>query len=217
MNFFNRQFFVLLLLMCCHWSNAATLVAPPPVDNENEGVTFDVHALTGVTVTGLSTMMKVGPARTASIYGRVGTHVSFESSPAAWTLLGSVALPVLAADSVVALAIPLAVTIPANGSYAFLVFASDLRGGPTVGYRNALTPVGSVNVADAALEILVGTGKRAPFATGSIFTPRAFVGSLTYFLGSAEPTVVPTLGEYSLMLLGSMVAAFGLRAVRQRG
>ena len=167
---------------------------------------FDVQAVNALTVTGLSTNMNSSGTTSIEIWGRSGSHVGHTSSTSGWTLLGTTAS--FSAVSGTVFSIPLALSVPlaAGDTYALMIRSMSID----LAYANGSGTAGVTVVAsDANLRVLEGTG--ADVSLTSNFTPRQLVGEVRYTLGVTPPTSVPTLGQWSLMLMALLLgaAAFG--------
>lgn len=190
-------------------AQAQTVSTPTPSDNGNAGIMFDVTATNAVTVTGLANEFDSGPAQTVNIYTRPGTHVGFEDASAGWTLVGTAS--VTGTGAVQSIPAVLSVPIAAGQTQGFYIAAS------TIGYRNG-TAVGAVAASDANIQIREGTGKSGPpDFTAGVFQPRVLVGSVTYTPGAAPPpTVVPTMTEWAMILLGLTLAGAAMLTLQRR-
>ena len=94
----------------------------------------------------------------------------------------------------------------AGDTYALMIRSMSID----LAYANGSGTAGVTVVAsDANLRVLEGTG--ADVSLTSNFTPRQLVGEVRYILGITPPTSVPTLGQWSLMLMALLLgaAAFG--------
>ena len=189
-------------------AQAQTVSTPTPSNNGNAGIMFDVTATNAVTVTGLANEFDSGPAQTVNIYTRPGTHVGFEDASTGWTLVGTAS--VTGTDAVQSIPAALSVPITAGQTQAFYIAAAN------IGYRNG-TAVGAVAASDANIQILEGTGKGSPDFTPGNNTPRVLVGSVTYTPGAAPPpTVVPTMTEWAMILLGLTLAGAAMLTLQRR-
>ncbi len=162
---------------------AANLVTFYNTNNAQRGHMFDINGTNGVTILCFEMNFAVGTTD-VDIYTKVGTHVGFESTPAAWTLVGSAA-GVVSAGPNVATSIPIAVNqnIPVGTTRAFYITRTTV-GGPVVDYTNG-TGVGNLLASDANIIIREGTGKEYLFSTN--FSPRQFNGRVFYNLLAVLP------------------------------
>lgn len=143
--------------------------------NGFDGNLFDVVATNTIPIMGFDGNLDPG-THNIDIYYKTGTHVGFETNAAAWTLVGSASGVVSNGNGVPT---PLQVnfnglTIPAGQTYAFCVVTD---GG--MEYSNGTT-VGNVNVSNADMQILEGSGMSNPAFGGSIFTTRNWNGQIHY-------------------------------------
>ena len=200
-------------LMAAAWALSAAawaqaVVAPGPSNNNQSVLMFDVQATNALTVTGLSTNMYGSGTTSIEIWGRSGSHVGHTSSTSGWTLLGTTASFSAVSGTVYSIPLALSAPVPAGDTYAFMVRSTVIP--IYIGYANgAGTPGVTTFASDANLRVLEGTG--ADVSLTSNFTPRQLVGEVRYTLGITPPTSVPTLGQWSLMLMALLLgaAAFG--------
>lgn len=108
------------------------------------------------------------------IYSKAGTHIGFEDTPGAWTLVGT-------ANNVVGQPTGSPTLIPANISVVIqpgqsAAFYITSTGNPSISYTNGSSPTGGppntpiLYQSDANIEIWEGTGQAYPFSTN--FFPR---------------------------------------------
>lgn len=198
-------------LMAAAWALSAAawaqaVVAPGPSNNNHSVLMFDVQATNALTVTGLSTNMYGSGTTSIEIWGRSGSHVGHTSSTSGWTLLGTTASFSAVAGTVYSIPLALSAPVPAGDTYALMIRSMSID----LAYANGSGTAGVTVVAsDANLRVLEGTG--ADVSLTSNFTPRQLVGEVRYTLGITPPTSVPTLGQWSLMLMALLLgaAAFG--------
>ncbi len=157
----------------CVLAGAEVLSAPSPHGNGNAGFMFDIQATNTVIITSFD-VFPIGVITGLEIYAKTGTHVGFESTAGAWTLLGSSAG--VAPDGTAPVPVPIAVntTISAGTTTAFYVTAT---GGASVTYHNG-TSRATVAASDANITLFEGTGKAYPFTSSNI--TRAFEGNIHY-------------------------------------
>ncbi len=141
-------------------------------NNGLDGNMFDVVALNNINVLSFDGNFNVG-THTVEIYYKVGTHVGFETTSSAWTLLGSTSLTSNGDDVATPIPISMSLSIPAGQTYAFYI--TTTTGG--INYTNGTT-LGAVYVQDGSAQILEGAGVSYPFA--SLFSPRVWNGTMYY-------------------------------------
>jgi hypothetical protein len=165
-----------ILAGCPATNNLFTFYAQ---NNAQRGVMFDLQAINAVTILCFDVNLAVGTTN-VEIYTKAGTHVGFQNTPGAWTLVGT-AINLISAGVNIGTYVPVAVntSIGAGNTQAFYITRTTL-GGPTVDYTNGVL-VGNLLASDANLRIFEGTGKEYPFSTN--FTPRQFNGRIYYNLG----------------------------------
>lgn len=203
-----RTFFALAALCLASIAMPAvaqTLTLPGAVNNNNQGVMFDITATNAVTINGY-VARQVMLGGTFRVYGRIGTHVGNQNSSAGWTLLATGAMP---AGINVAFPTSFNFSIPA-GQTGALYIASDSPA--SMGYRTG-TGVGNVAAADANITAREGTGKNSPDFTGSSAQPRVFVGDINYVLGAVS---VPTMAEWAMILFGALLAGGAAVMIQRR-
>lgn len=140
------------------------LATPTVTNNGQDGIMFDVVALTNVNLTQLAMDFDSG-THTIEIYGKTGTHVGFANNAAAWTLLGTATGWVATGGTNVTIPITFSKILCPGQVYSFYV--TSTTGG--CNYSNG-TAVGNNAAINANIRILQGTGKDYPFAAS--FTPR---------------------------------------------
>jgi hypothetical protein len=155
------------------------LLAPYASNNSQRGIMFDVQGITAITIMCFDANLDAGTSNVV-IYTKAGTHVGFEVTPAAWTLVGT-AINLVSAGTNLPTYIPVAVniSIAAGATQAFYITRTTV-GGPTTAYTNGVA-VGNIYASDANLRIREGTGKDYSF--GANFTPRKFNGRIYYNIG----------------------------------
>jgi len=187
---------------------AQTLNANPGPANNGGSATwaifFDVTATSGpLTITEM-TSANTGAANVAfnvEVFTRVGTALGGPvstgpgSSSAGWTSLGTVPATQGPVASGVSLPIDIPDIVLAQGQLTGVAVRFT-----TVGPRyfgTGTPPIGTYF--DANLTLATGESRSAPFTpTGSFFTSRELVGSLTYIAGGGGPTVYCTAKLNSL-------------------
>lgn len=166
---------------------------------------FDLQALTtNLIVTHLTTASTAaaGANFTVEVFTRSGTALGGPvasgpgSSPVGWNSLGTA----VATQGPVASQVSLDIDIPdINLTAGQVTGVALLFTGAGPRYFGTGTPPYSV-FSDADLMLTTGDGRSAPFTTtGSFFTSRAMVGSVTY--------VIPSPGAAALLGLSGLVVA----------
>lgn len=140
------------------------LSTPTVTNNGQDGIMFDVVAITNVNLTQIAMDFDSGN-HTIQIYGKTGTHVGFTTNSAAWTLLGTANAWAATGGTNVTIPITFSKVLCPGQVYAFYV--TSTTGG--CNYSNG-TAVGANAAIDANIRILQGTGK--DFSFGTNFTPR---------------------------------------------
>ncbi|MDF1672823.1 MAG: T9SS type A sorting domain-containing protein [Vicingaceae bacterium] len=146
-------------------------------NNGQAGQQFDVVALVDVEICLMDVNLYAGTHQ-YQISTKAGTHVGFESTPGAWTLIGG-PIPITGNGVGVATPIPLPINLTIlagnTGSIYFTCDRTASFGGNR--YTNGIA-VGNVLTANADIQILDGTGKAWNFGTN--YRPRSFNGTLYY-------------------------------------
>ncbi len=184
-------------MSCASGSNLVTFYA---TNNAQRGHMFDINAVNCVTILCFEMNFNVGTTN-VDIYTKTGTHVGFEVTPGAWTLIGSAA-NVVSAGVNLPTAIPIAVNqLIASGATRAFYITRTTAAGPTVAYTNG-TAVGNVLASDANITLREGTGKELLFSTN--FIPRQFNGNVFYSVN--PPCVLPIeLTEFNVVQNGNVV------------
>lgn len=183
-----------------------TLESPGPSFDRTIGLMFDIRAARDVEITGVQFDAVSGIGFVdMRIYGRPGTHVGHEGSSAGWTLLATGAPP---NGPNPVFPTPFSFTIPAGQTYS-LYITSNTR---LFTYRLGST-VGATAVSNGDLAILDGARLAAPDFSGAQFSPRRFIGTLTY---NVAPEPVPTLTEWAMILLGLTLATGAVLVIQRR-
>ena len=184
-------------MACASGSNLATFYA---TNNAQRGHMFDITAINCVTILCFEMNFSTGTTD-VDIYTKTGTHVGFESTAGAWTLVGT-AVNVASAGVNLPTAIPIAVNqLIATGATRAFYITRKTASGPTVAYTNG-TAVGNTLASDANIILKEGTGKELLFSTN--FVPRQFNGRVFYTVN--PPCVLPIeLSDFSVEQNGSVV------------
>ncbi len=184
-------------MACASGSNLVTIYG---TNNAQRGHMFDIDAINCVTILCFDINLNVGTSN-IDIYTKTGTHVGFENTPGAWTLIGT-------APNVTSLGVNAATPIPltinqliATGTTRAFYITRTTAAGPTVAYTNG-TAVGTALATDANIIIREGTGKELLFSTN--FVPRRFNGRVYYSVN--PPCVLPIeLTEFTVNKNGNAV------------
>jgi gliding motility-associated-like protein len=156
---------ILVMISYIGLSQCGPLSTPYNQNNGQDGIMFDVVALTSVEITNFDINCG-GGTHDFEIYYRTGTHVGFQNNAAGWNLIATangVNGPVNVATAIPA---TFSVVLCAGDVGAFYITST---GTGSIDYTNG-TGVGNVLAADANLQVLEGTGKDYPFAAS--FNPR---------------------------------------------
>lgn len=212
-----RWLVALTWIFCSAWAHAEALVSPPPLNNSGSGIMFDMTALNDVTVTGFTAAMinnttTVG-THTFSVFTKAGTHVGSESTPGAWTLLGTSTFTLNPGQQNRTFGFPMSVPIAAGTTQAFY-----LSSAPSVNFRynyRTQAPLGDVVVADANLELRIGSNVQN---FGAPAPGRAFVGTAIYRTAATLPdTVTAISGTPQSATVSTAFAALAARVTGPGG
>lgn len=182
-------FFLVITTNIVSYSQCGPLTTMYAGNNGQDGIMFDIVAITTVTITGFDIDF-YGNNHNIEIYYKDGTHVGFEMTPGAWTLLGT-ANNVIGnpRNSPTPIPIVLSQDICVGDVGAFYLTSTGTSA--SVSYTNG-TAVGNVFVADLNIRILEGTGKNYPFNTS--YSPR--IPNITCYynciINCCTPTSVTT-------------------------
>ena len=156
--------------------------------NNHRGNMFDIAALNTVTITSFDAHPQANT--TIAVYYKTGTHVGFQNTAGAWTLIGSAAVVAQPTGTPTPVPVAVNITIPAGQTYAFYVTSTNT--GVSLNYTNGTT-LGNVFASDANIQFKEGSGLEYPFS-GSPFTPRVWNGIIHYSLAGAALSVTQTAG-----------------------
>ncbi|MFT5777755.1 MAG: hypothetical protein ACI837_000703 [Crocinitomicaceae bacterium] len=156
---------------------ADSLITTLAAGNNHRGNMFDINALNSVTITSFDAHPQANT--TIEIYYKIGSHVGFENTPLAWTLIGSAPVIALPIGTATPVPVPINITIPAGQVYAFYVTSTNVA--VSLNYTDGFV-VGNVWNQDANIQFLEGAGMEYPFTngTGSFFSPRVWNGYIHY-------------------------------------
>ena len=162
--------------------------------NSNDGTMFDIVNITasGITIGSFDQSFGVPGTSNIFIYTKAGTWNGFESTPAAWTLVGSDPAVVHSAfPAIDAVAIPVGITIPPGATQAFYITCDAPS--PNVAYTNGVAQLGAVIASNADLLVRGGVGKAYPFGMtfGLPTAGRPWIGRVHY-CPAGPGTVVAT-------------------------
>ncbi len=146
--------------------------------NGQNGVMFDIVALSTVLITSFDCSIAAGTTQTIEIWTHSGTWVGTENSSVGWTQLGVVP-GVVSAGTNLPTPIPLPLSQLISGGQTQAFYITNTSG--TMAYTNG-TAVGAVYAQDTFIQFLQGCGKVYPF--GGTFTPRVFNGVIHYQPGT---------------------------------
>lgn len=170
-------------------------------NNGSGGIFLDLTPTTSsLNLTAFATQFSsvAGSAVNVEVWTRPGSYVGFTTSNAGWTLT-QVAVATSAGTTTVSGDVVLAnpISLPVGGTTAVYLHATTAGGGIRY-FGTGTTSTANYSNADLALFTNISRTGAVPFA-GSQFTPRAFVGTLTY-------DVVPSPASLALVGLGGLVA-----------
>ncbi|MEJ6736922.1 MAG: T9SS type A sorting domain-containing protein, partial [Flavobacteriales bacterium] len=177
-------------------NNSGSLQSSYAGGNGSGGNMFDIVSLTGVTIQSFDGHLNSGTHATVDVYYKTGSHVGFETNPAAWTLIGTATNVVSAGPGVgTPIPLPININIPAGQTYSFYIDCSS-----GVDYTNG-TAVGNILAANTELQILEGVGKSNNF--GSTNTPRTFNGEVYYGTTACSSIRTPVTVTLSTSSVGA--------------
>lgn len=186
-----------------------------PGGNGQAGNMFDVSANQSTTINGIAGNFNTGN-NVVDVWYRTDSYTNSPNNANGWMPLvqgASLTSPGNGAGTL----IPgtYSVTIPAGGTYGFLVICTT--GG--VAYTNG-TAVGNVWATDGRLTIFEGLGRGVPAFTGATFSPRNFNGTLYYGSDPCSNIRIPLtgiLGTAASVNLGADVSTCDTLALLDAG
>jgi PKD repeat protein len=140
------------------------------------GNMFDVTAIATVTIDSFDLhLQNPGTTSLTEVYYKVGGYTGFETTPGAWTLLGSTNVTSLGTGVATRLVLPSTLTIPAGQTYAIYVF-------------NANVVYTSLGATYTSPEMSITTGVGLCSLFGGTNNPRTWNGRVYYHAeGCASP------------------------------
>jgi gliding motility-associated-like protein len=156
-------------------------------NNGQDGIMFTVHANRNVVIDSFDHNYAAGTLSQILIYYKLGTATGFQTTPGAWTLLGT-------ANNVTSAGINNPTTIPINVNLTMLkhqtvAFYITTNGGtnPIARYTNGTNVCDSIS-GNGEVVVESGYGKDYPF--GATFTTRRFNGRVYYHCITANTGIV---------------------------
>jgi hypothetical protein len=151
--------------------------------NSNDGTMFDIVNISASAIAIGSFDQSFGVPGTSNmfVYTKAGTWSGFDTTPGAWTLVGSNPAVVHGAfPAIDAVAVPVGVTIPQGATQAFYITCDAPS--PNVAYTNGVAQVGAVIASNGDLQVRGGVGKAYPFGTtfGLPTAGRPWIGRVHY-------------------------------------
>lgn len=177
------------------------VIAANPLSNNGTGGIFLnlTPTSTSLNLTAFATQFgnAAGGVATVEVWTRPGSYVGFTTSNVGWTLTQTV-VGVSAGTATTSADIPLTtpILLPFGSTTAVYLVGTGVS--PIRYFGTGTTSLTSFSNADVSLFTDISRTGGVAFA-GTQFTPRAFVGTLTY-------EVVPAPGALALMGLGGIVA-----------
>jgi parallel beta-helix repeat protein len=154
-------------------------------NNDWDGNMFDLTAHTDITITGFDCNIGGTGIETIEVYYKPGTYVGFESTPGAWTFLGTA--DVVAQDSDNPTPVPIGgLTIPAGQTYG--IYVTTLSG--IILYTN-----GDNTYDDGNLRFQSGCGIGYPF--GGTASPRTWNGRIYYTAADGNGAGIEVRGTHT--------------------
>ncbi|MBA3899042.1 MAG: right-handed parallel beta-helix repeat-containing protein, partial [Bacteroidetes bacterium] len=148
------------------------------------GSMFNITALSGnINVTGFDVSLTGTVSQTVNVYYRNGGFAGFETTPAAWTLVG--AYPITAtsvAPGTLTFVNSANFVIPQGATYGIYIEANNH-------YTTGTAP--GTTYADANISVFAGLGLCSSF--GGVNNPRLFNGRIHYQSGCTSPTRTPAV------------------------
>jgi hypothetical protein len=178
----------------------AVMTTTVAADNRFAGNMFDLTANTDLHITGFDMHIIDIGMETVEVYYKVGTYAGFETTPAAWTLLGTADVNSLGLGNPTFVPIG-GLAIPAGQVYGLYLQSTT----SSINYLN-----GSSTYTDTNMTLDLGVGLAPDF--GNVFSPRTWNGRIYYFTGGvlandSDPngdnliSIVDTLPSHGSMTL----------------
>jgi len=140
--------------------------------NNQNGMMFDLVSLQGCLINDFAINNLSGPI-SIEVYSKAGSHVGYESIPAAWTLVGTASN--VQSGSNIELGLSLGIAMSTGQIRAFYITTTN----PSfnLAYGNAVA-VGNLISSNPYLQLKTGVGKSYPF--GTTFASRDFIGRIIH-------------------------------------
>jgi len=179
-------FFLVIITNIISYSQCGPLTTLYAGNNGQDGIMFDIQAITSVTITQFD-LDFYGNTHDIEIYYKPGTHVGFQMTPGAWTLIGTANnVAGNPRNSPTQIPIIISVDICAGDVGAFYLTSTSTLPG-IISYTNG-TATGNVYIADLNIQILEGTGKDYPF--NASYNPR--IPNITCYYNCTIDCCTPT-------------------------
>jgi hypothetical protein len=155
------------------------IAGPTPGSSGSDGVMFDIQNTSGteIRITGFEQTVNTFGTYDFEIYTKVGSYARFESTPSAWTLVGSASgVQVPISGSIVPIPAVLSVAIPPYGIQGFYI---TTPGTGTSSIVSVNSFAGATTASDGVVNIVCGVGKQYPFSytlNGLVRGAGAFAG-----------------------------------------
>ena len=174
------------------------LVLPMNTNNGQDGIMFNITALTDVTIDSMWSNYDPGNIPVIEIWHNPAGIVGNQNAAAGWTLNGS-ALNVLSGGNNVLTPIPIYINIPILNGNTEGFYVTTTSAGGSANYTNGVGTAGNFYMGNGDISVSQGYGKDYPFA--ATFNPRQFNGNIFY---SCCPTPAapqgPIVGDTTLCL-----------------
>lgn len=140
------------------------------------GTMFDLVADSNLVLDSLALKVTTAGMQTVRVYTRPGTHLGYETNPAAWTLQNS--FPVMVNDPTAFVTIG-SLNLSMNATDTLGVYLELANSGSTLGYQS-----GGQAQSRRTDELTILTGSGASYNFGGNFYPRDWNGTVFYHFGS---------------------------------
>lgn len=152
--------------------------------NGQKGTMFEVRNVSSspITIGSLDQCFLAAGTDDIEIYTLVGSCAGLETTPAAWTLVGSAAAVAHGASPTFdAIPIPINIVVPPSGVQSFYVTVTNATSG-NVYYTTGVNQYGAVYASNPDLELIGRFGKTYPFGTnfGAATAGRLWNGRVNY-------------------------------------
>lgn len=174
---------------------AASITSTFGQNDSGSGAMFDLTiGATGITVNSLSVLDDASSALTLDVYIKTGSYVGFDTTPAAWTLVSTTAVPTGAGATTPTNVTLTPFSLAAGQTYGVYVTFTTALSGPELLYTR-----GSNTYSNSNVTLSAGEGLNGLFGATSVFDGRTLDTTINYTLATSS---VPEPASLALLALG---------------